>query len=71
MTYNHNILSLDLMTITVMLHDPINIGHQVASSFIERLVNLKLSLFDDKRRLFPTRLQRKVEMSSDRFPAIS
>jgi hypothetical protein len=69
--HDHDVLSLDLMTITVMLHDPIDVGHQIAPGFIERLVNLKLGFFDDKSSLFPARLQRKVEVSSNRFPVIS
>jgi hypothetical protein len=70
-THNHDVLSLDLMTITVVPHDPVNIGHEIAPGLIERLINLKLGFFDDKSSLFPTRLQRKVEVSSNWFPAIS
>jgi hypothetical protein len=70
-THNHDILSLDLMSITVMLHDPVNVSHQITPGLIERLVNVKLGFFDDKSSLFPARLQRKVEVSSNWFPAIS
>jgi hypothetical protein len=59
------------MTITVVLHDPVNIGHEIAPGFIERLVNFKLGFFDDKRSLLPARLQGKVEVSSNWFPTIS
>jgi hypothetical protein len=69
--HNHDILSLDLMSITVMLHDPVNVSHQITPGLIERLVNVKLGFFDDKSSLFPARLQRKVEVSSNRFPVIS
>lgn len=70
-THNHDVLSLDLMSITVMLHDPVNIRHEIAPGLIERLVNVKLGFFDDKSSLFPARLQRKVEVSSNRFPVIN
>jgi hypothetical protein len=59
------------MSITVVLHDPVNIRHEIAPGFIERLVNLKLGFFDDQCSLFPARLQRKVEVSSDWFSTIS
>jgi hypothetical protein len=70
-THNHDVLSLDLMSITVMLHDPVNVSHQITPGLIERPVNVKLGFFDDKSSLFPARLQRKVEVSSNRFPVIS
>jgi hypothetical protein len=60
MTHDDDVLSIDLMTITIMFHDPIDICHQIAPSFIERPVNLKLGFLDYKRSLLPTRLQREV-----------
>jgi hypothetical protein len=59
------------MRVTIVLHDPVNVGHEVASSFVKRFVYLELSLFDDECRLLPPRFEGKVEMSSDWFPAIS
>jgi len=70
-THDHDVFSLDLVTIPVVLHDPVNVGHEVAPGLVERLVDFKLGFFDDKSSLFSARFQWKVEVSSNRFPVIN